>query len=288
MAAIDTDVVIVMRGNEDPDPHLVEKVCAAVAVGEADVLSLVCRDPEETRGDPIPVELRRRDVTAELRAFVPTAGPAAAAIAYPALSVGPYAIRREALARLGGYAHDLWGDALDHELLARAALAGLRIDVLPDPLATTVRDDRWCELRSRYWGDAPVPAPEGEEQIRLLRPFRLRLPPELADLPALLVGALRAGAAAFERATADAQLRREIVDAYEARVGEQRELIERYERREQELIATLAQRDLARSPSHWAGPGLRRVLRAPLRTWLARVVRFAQWPLKVLPRRRAR
>jgi len=283
-AALDADVLIVVRGNEQPDADLVERVCTAMAGGDADVLALVSRDPESERGDLPSAELRRHDVPRDLRAFVPAAGPAVAAIAYPALSVGSYAIRREAFARLGCYAHDVWGDALDHELLARAALAGMRIDVLPDPLATTLREDRWCELRSRYWGHVPVPVPRGEQQIHLLRPFRRLLPPELTDLPALLSGALRAGGATLAKVGADADLRRELVDAYEARVGEQRELIALYERRQEELRAELARHVAAQPPAAGAPGQPGRRLPEPL----ARGVRFARWRLKQLTLRRRR
>lgn len=219
---LDCDVVIVLRGHEDPDPELVEQVCEALAVGDSDVLALVCRDANAERSTGVPPELRRRDVAADLRAFVPAGGPALAALAYPALAVGPYAIRRAALDALGGFAPDAWGEASDRELLGRAALAGLRIDVLPNPLATTIRDDRWADLRARFWGDAPLPAPEGEELLRSLRPFAQRLPAEQTDLPALLVAALRdTGTAMRERAA--------LVDAYERRVLELGELVAHYE-----------------------------------------------------------
>lgn len=282
-ADMDADVLVVVRGEEDPDPLLVERVCTAMRHGDADVLSLITRDPDASRDAGTAPHLRRDDVPGDLRAFVPVGGPPLAAAAYPALTVGPYAIRREALARLGGYAPDLWGESLDHELLTRAALDGMRIDVLPDPVATTGRDDRWTELRSRHWGSVPVPAPHGEEQIRLLRPFRRRLDDELADLPALFVGALRS----TERVHDEVVRREQLVDAYEARVAEQRELIELYERQKEELRTALA------SPPPVAASGragrvrrrLHRALRPPISALPMRALRFARWRVTLLARR---
>ena len=284
-AGADAELTIVLRGNEQPDPDVLEHVCTAMALGDADVLALVARDPDADRPAGTPAHLRRADVPPDLRAFVPVGGPAVATAAYPALTVGPYAIRGEALAALGGYAEDAWGEAIDHELLTRAALAGLRIDVLPDPLATTIRDDRWAELRTRYWGDAPVPVPRGEELIRRLRPFRERLDEPLADLPALLAGALRAAGVAAGRAVEDVEERQRLVDAYEARLTEHRELIELYEERQEEMRAALRGRPAPRSAVARMGRRLRRAARGPVRDWPARGVRFARWRLELLRRR---
>lgn len=287
VAALEADIVIVLRANEEPDPDLVQRVCDAMAVGEADVLTLVSRDPDEGRDTGAPAHLRRADVPRDLRAFVPVAGPAVAEAAYPALAVGPYAIRRAALTRLGGFAEDVWGEACDRELLARAALAGLRVDVLPDPVATTVRDDRWVELRTRYWGDASVPAPEGEELVRILRPFRRRLDDELGDLAGLLVGGLRAAGRATEERAEHERMRQELVDAYEARIGEFRELVEIYERRiveQDQLLAGGARSGrLGRLWRGRLGRGVRRATRGPVHTWPPRAMRFARWHFR-LPR----
>ncbi len=300
-AALDADVVIALRDNEQPDPELVERVCAAMAVGDADVLSLVCRDGEAARDVGAPARLRRTDVPADLRAFVPVGGPAAAAVAYPALAAGPYAIRRSALTALGGYASDAWGEAGDRDLLARASLRGLRIDVLPDPLATTVRDDRWSAMRSSYWGDSAIPAPHGEELVRILRPYREQLGLPLADLPALVVGGLRAAGAAAAERMRHADERQEIVDAYESRIrefselvalyeqrmGEQRELIARYERERLAgpTLAGMLRARLLRGRVGRVARRLRRAIRPPVRTLPARGIRFARWRLELLRRR---
>jgi O-antigen biosynthesis protein len=300
-ATLDADVVIVLRGTEDPDPTLVERVCEAIGAGDADVLSLVCRDHVAERDAGLPAHQRRTEVPADLRAFVPVGGPAVAAVAYPALAVGPYAIRRSALTALGGWAGDTWGEACDRELLARAALADLRIDVLPDPLATTVRDDRWSAMRASYWGDGPIPAPEGEELARILRPFRDGLGERLGDLPALVVGALRSAGAAATQQVAHARERQEIVDVYEGRIGEFRELVELYEQRmeDQRVLIERYERErlngptlrgllrgrLLRGRSGHVARRLRHAARGPLHAWPGRGVRFARWRLELLRRR---
>jgi hypothetical protein len=294
-AALDADVLIVLRGDEEPDPALVERVCTAFAAGDADVLALVCRDPDAERDTGVPVHLRRTDASADLRAFVPVGGPAVAAVAYPALSVGPYAIRRAALEALGGYARDTWGEACDRDLLARAALAGLRIDVLPEPLATSVRDDRWSAMRARYWGDAAVPLAAGEEQLRVLRPFRRRLDDDLGDLPALLVGALRATATAADERAVHAEQRQELVDAYEHRIREFNELVATYERHvgeQRELIARYERERMralrAAGRARWIAGRLRQGLRPPASAWPGRGLRFAHRRAARLRRRRER
>ncbi|MGN6189349.1 MAG: glycosyltransferase [Conexibacter sp.] len=282
-ATLDSDLLIVLRGDEQPDPLLVACVVGAMRDGDADVLSLVCRDPSTERPTGTPQELRRMQPPRDLCAFVPVGGPPLASAAYPALSVGPYAIRREALAAIDGWAPDLWGEALDHELLSRAALAGMRIDVLPDPLATSVRDDRWADVRARYWGWGPVPAAYGEQQIRLLRPFRRRLDGPLGDLPALLVGALRASGEVHTRIERE----RELVETYERRIEEHRDLIALYEEQKEEMRAALAQRPVAHAPrtSRRIAARARRALRPPLSDLPRRAVRFARWRAELVRRR---
>ncbi|HST42613.1 MAG TPA: glycosyltransferase, partial [Conexibacter sp.] len=306
-AALDADVTIVLRGHEDPDPELVERVVSAMSAGGGDVLALVTRDPDADRSNGTLRHLRRDDVPRDLRAFVPLSGPALAAVAYPALSVGPYAIRSSALAALDGFASDTWGDAVDRELLSRAALADLRIDVLPEPVATTIRDDAWAETRTRYWGEAPVPSPRGEEQIRLLRPFRRLSEGPLADLPALLVGTVNAVSATAERANAAIAENAELVDVYEGRIAEftaltdlyegriaeQRDLIALYERQKEEMRTALnAPRTGTDGDGDSSGPSagrtrdrLRRATRGPASAWPARGARVARRQIEQLRRR---
>ncbi|ADB53886.1 glycosyltransferase family 4 protein [Conexibacter woesei] len=238
-AELDADVLIVLRGNEEPDPELVERTLDAMRTGGAELLSLVTRDHDADRPTDTPEHLRRSELPRDLCAFVPIAGPAVAGALYPAFCVGPYAIRRSALSGLGGYAADAPSGAVDRELLSRAALDGVRMHVFPDPLASVVEDDEHVALRAHYWGSTAVPSPRGEEQISLLRPFRRQLGESLADLPALLTGTLRVAGGSAERARDEAARRDEIVAAYEARLTEHRELIELYERQKEELRAAL-------------------------------------------------
>jgi len=283
---LDADVLIVLRGSEQPDPTLVERVCSAMHAGEAALLSLVVRDHDRARPTDTPEALRRGTVDRDVCAFVPVGGPALAPAAYPALAVGPYAIRRAALAELGGFEPDVWGEAVDQELRSRAALAGLRIDVLPDPVVTSVRDDRWARVRAHYWGTVPLPVLTSEEQILLLRPFRRLLDERLADLPAQLVGVLRAWSDATERTAAETKSRAQLVETYEQRLSEHRELIELYERQKEEMRAALASGHLARdTASRRISRRLRRAVRPPLSALPIRAVRFARWRLEVLRRR---
>jgi len=157
--------------------------------------------------------------------------------------------------------------------------------VLPDPLATSVRDDRWAALRAHYWGRGPFPAPHGEEQLRLLRPFRRRIDAPLADLPGLLVGALRAGGEVHARGERE----RELVETYERRLQEHRDLLALYEEQKEEMRAALAQRPAAHAPrtSRRIAGRARRALRPPLSDLPRRAVRFARWRAELV-RRRAR
>ncbi|MDO8184078.1 glycosyltransferase family 4 protein [Conexibacter sp. JD483] len=285
-ASARADLLIVLRGADEPDAQLVERLRSAMAAGVSDVLSLVTRDPDAARktAGPAAAPGRDDDVPADLRAFVPAPGPALAAAAYPALSVGPYAIRRAALDALGGYAADTWDEIVDEELLARAALAGLRFDVLPEPLATTLRDDRWSDFRARHYGEIPVPVGAGEGQIRRLRPFRQRLDDDVADLPALLSGTQRAirsaiGGrdeleAAYERRIDEFN---ELVAIYERNLGEQRELIALYEQQKGELQRELAQ---GGGGMQRARRRLRRAARPPISQWPGRGARFVRAQLR--------
>ncbi|MDW5593661.1 glycosyltransferase [Conexibacter stalactiti] len=288
---LDADLLFVLRGHEQPDAAFVEQVCTAAAASGADLLTLISRDPAADRDTGIPRALSRKDVPADLLAFVPIAGPAIAAAVYPALSVGSYAIRRTALSGLGGYASDTWGETTDHELLARAALDGLRLEVHPEPLLTTIRDDAWTELRSRFIGSAPFPLPEGEAEIRRLRPFRRRLEGQLADLPALLTGAHRTVGESTDRVLVQIARQQELVDAYEARLKEYRDLVELYEHQKEELGAVLRDRDAAlaamRAPSALARAQQRmpRAARGPVSEWPRRGVRFARWRIELMRRK---
>ncbi|HEV3093124.1 MAG TPA: glycosyltransferase [Solirubrobacteraceae bacterium] len=277
---LDVDVVLVLCDHTEPDARLVERVRAAMATDAADVLSLVIRDPDHERPTGLEPSLAIEPAPADLFAFVPVGGPAVAATVYPAFAVGSYAIRREAFAALGGYADDVWGDVIDDELLARASLAGLRIDVLPEALATAVQDDRWTTMRSHYWNDAPVPVYEGEQQIRLLRPFRRRIEEQLADLPALLAGTMRVAGDAARQRLEDQRGRKELVDAYEARLAEHRALVDIYERRleeQRELIPPYERQKQEIGEVYEARLRERRKLIARFEGWVRAKTQFSRW-----------
>jgi glycosyltransferase involved in cell wall biosynthesis len=323
--ALGTEVILVLRANEDPDADLVEYVRRAAAAGLSDALTLVTRDPETARAGKSP---SAADDDPDARAFVPVGGPAVIGLLYPALLVGPYAVTRAALDAAGGFAADVFGEDLDRELLSRMALAGMRIDVLPQPLATTVRDDPWSDMRAHFWRNAPLPITAGERLVRLLRPFRRNLPNGLGDLPGLLSGEIRRGHDAAdqvfdahmarqelidayeERITAHVELhelyetrleehralgvsyeerledQRELADTYEARLTEQRDLIKLYEDQKEEMRRALnATGRTVRTPPR-ALRIVRRVMRPPIRELPARALRFARWRLE-LGRRKA-
>jgi hypothetical protein len=119
---------------------------------------------------------------------VPVGGPALLGLVYPAFSAGPFAVRRAALERLGGFAPDARADEADHDLLNRLLLAGLRIEVVAEPLATRASADRWSHVRRALWADAVAWSYDSDAQLRVQRTFAAALPPELRDLPAMYRG----------------------------------------------------------------------------------------------------
>jgi hypothetical protein len=259
------DVLLVLRGNDVPDPTLVTLVLAAMRTGGSDLLTLVTRDADGERETDAPWWLRPQRPPRDLRAFVPAPGPALAALLYPALAVGPYAITGDALRRLALDGPPAGADP-DRDLLARAAVAGMAVDLLPDPVATTIEDDAWSSFRARTWGRAALPA----------APAPGPLGGTLSELPALLDATTRAvGAAAAEAATAHereretrAALERRIVElddaiaGYEQRLAEHRELIDVYERQKGELNEALAR---ARQDADSLSSAVARNLPEPLR-----------------------
>jgi hypothetical protein len=105
-----------------------------------------------------------------------------AGLVYPAFAAGAYAITREALDRLGGFAADCL-DELDHDLLNRAVLAGLTVEVVPEAL-TVAAPDAWTAFRANLLG-SPDSVYDSEALARIARPFRALLPAALVDLPSV-------------------------------------------------------------------------------------------------------
>jgi glycosyltransferase involved in cell wall biosynthesis len=115
---------------------------------------------------------------------VPVGGPALLGLCYPYFGTAGFAIRADALRRLGGFNDAPSVAEACTNLLNRAALAGYRIDVMPaviarrvhaDPLRPLLRND--VSIEAMPWDVVP------EEQIETLRPFRETQ--MMADLPAL-------------------------------------------------------------------------------------------------------
>lgn len=154
-----------------------------------------------------------RPVEAPLRAFVPLPGPALSGLTHPAFSAGPYAIWRRSLALLGGFAADARGDEADHELLTRAVAAGLRLEVVPEPLAAKHRPDAWSAFRAGLHEQGVSPY-DAEQWLRAWRPVT-GASALASDLVGLLDGARAEG-------TQRADQLHELRHAYEARSAEQR------------------------------------------------------------------
>jgi hypothetical protein len=101
------------------------------------------------------------------RAFLPTGGPAVTGLVGNCFGAGAVLARREALERAGGVGPDLAPGMELFELLARAALAGERIAVVPEYLFHRPRASRALTV-------PPDP-------LRAMRPYHAGLPPELRD-----------------------------------------------------------------------------------------------------------
>ncbi len=157
-----------------------------------------------------------------VQAFVPLPGAPLTGLTHPAFAAGPYAIRRAALERIGGFAADARSDEADHELLNRAAARGLRLEVIAEPLAAKRRRDRWTTFRTVWPHVAVEPPYDAEQTLRVLRPLAAS-GAQQTDLLGLLHGA-RGDAARLERELHDQHA------AYEARSREQQQWIEDLER----------------------------------------------------------
>ncbi|MDW5593660.1 glycosyltransferase [Conexibacter stalactiti] len=152
-------------------------------------------------------------------AFVPLPGPPLAGLDGAAFTAGPYAIRRAALERLGGFAADADGDEVDDELLNRAVAAGLRLQVVPEPLAAKRRPGRWAGFRADWPRVTNEPPYDAEQWLRVERPLAADGTLASGDLTGLLRGAR--GERAQLRAVVEEQ--REV---YEARLAEHRAWID--------------------------------------------------------------
>lgn len=214
LAATDAELIAFLPAGFLPLDGFARELGRAAAATGAAVVSCAVLGPEDD--DPV-------------TAAVPLPGPALAGLSHPAFAVGPFALRRAALADLGGFAADAAGAEADHELLNRAALAGLPVEVVPAPLARAVRPDRWDPLRGPGLPAEEVMPYDAEQWLRAERPFA-----DAGELTGEVVELLRGAREEAER------LRRELADAhaaYEARIADQRAWIDGLERHAEEWRA---------------------------------------------------
>jgi glycosyltransferase involved in cell wall biosynthesis len=106
------------------------------------------------------------------RGDVPLGASSVVGIFYDCFGVGGCLIRRQVFESLGGFAMDGPPAVRRRDLLCRAALAGVRATVVPEPLLDC---DREAAERIALSPD--------EIQLRALEAYRKALPSELADLP---------------------------------------------------------------------------------------------------------
>ncbi len=103
------------------------------AVAEPGGISTLVRVAEQTGAD---VVTAAATWSAESGTGIrpPEGGPPVAGLFYRCFGDTGYLIRREAFEALGGFDPDADPGSEDHELLCRAALEGLRIEIVPEPL----------------------------------------------------------------------------------------------------------------------------------------------------------
>ena len=185
------DVFLFLRTTEPIRHDSLKRVRRALGNSQAELVSgaVLGLSDERTSDDAPPPTI------------VPIAGPAVAGTIYPAFSAGPFAVTRPALERLGGFNPEARTDAADADLLNRAALLGLRMQVIPEPLATVVTPDRWATMRAEPTIDTAPTGWNSTELAVVTAPFALRAPEAMTALPALY-GALYARAAADRHAAA--------------------------------------------------------------------------------------
>ncbi len=144
-------------------PALLSTLTAAARVSDAEVVTCAATYPRTADGAPL-----------LWRGTVPLGGSAAAGLHYDCFGVGGALIRRDAFERLGGFELDGPPDVRRRDLLSRAALAGMRFEVVPEALLEYDQEAAASRALS----------PE-ESRLRAMRPYRRALPEAIADLPGL-------------------------------------------------------------------------------------------------------
>ncbi|MGH7913624.1 MAG: glycosyltransferase family 2 protein, partial [Candidatus Binataceae bacterium] len=84
-------------------------------------------------------------------------------------------VRKEALSRIGGFATDDWRPCEDWEFLAKAALSGLRLEVVPRALA-------WYGVDNGAGLNGALGDGSNGNETRRLRPYLQAMPPAFRDL----------------------------------------------------------------------------------------------------------
>jgi len=152
-----TDLLVLVPAGAKLAPTALEQLQRAFELPEAELVTFPVR-------------------TQSLRERVPVGGPVLAGLLRRGMGDTAFAVRSRTLERLGGPDPNLPADQQSHEFLCRAALAGVTIDVLPEPLLHDVPDD----------AVAPLALPEASQaQIGLLRTYAAADPDTLAGLPRL-------------------------------------------------------------------------------------------------------
>ena len=209
------DVLVMLTTHETPLPGLLDAIASAAARTSAAVYSpaVAAHALPATGGGP-----EQGDDDTARAAVVPIGGPPTAGLSHQAFAAGPYAIRSAAFRGLGGFASDARADDADHELLNRAAVAGLRIEVLPEQLATARVPDRWTVFRSTWPHDTATPPYSAEQALLIERPYRQQGDDGSNDMLGLLRGA-RGDLALARQATS------RLSDANEQTISELREYL---------------------------------------------------------------
>jgi glycosyltransferase involved in cell wall biosynthesis len=162
-------VLLFIGPDVDPEPQIDAAVRLAAARSAADVLLYGIGQASERTG---------RDGRGPGRVQLPVGGPAVLALAFSIFGEGGFAIRADALRRLGGFSSTDRSENPAFGLLTRAALSGLRIEVIPAVLATASGADPDAFGRRSPWHV------DDAQRVELLRPF-VQLGGALGDLAAL-------------------------------------------------------------------------------------------------------
>lgn len=136
---------------------------AAAASPASDFLTPLCSFEGE-----VDDEMRKRT-------FLPTGGPAAMGLFGNCAGAGVALARRAALEEMGVLAAPDQAPAGVAELLARAALAGRFVDVVPAVL---------CRLPASAVGEEGDSVSRGQGAVELMRPYSLELSPETYEIAA--------------------------------------------------------------------------------------------------------